>query len=36
MSMGDLIEDKAAENPRHAAGQAMLKERLGHVLKLLT
>jgi RNA polymerase primary sigma factor len=35
-SVGDLIEDKAAENPRHAAGQSLLKERLGHVLKLLT
>jgi len=35
-NIGDLIEDKAAENPRQAAGQALLKERLGHVLKLLT
>jgi len=36
VNIGDLIEDKAAENPRQAAGQALLKERLGHVLKLLT
>jgi RNA polymerase primary sigma factor len=36
VSMGDLIEDKAAENPRHATGQNLLKERLGDVLKLLT
>jgi len=36
VSIGDFIEDKAAQNPRHAAGQALLKERLGHVLKLLT
>jgi RNA polymerase primary sigma factor len=36
VNIGDLIEDKAAENPRHAASQALLKERLGHVLKLLT
>jgi RNA polymerase primary sigma factor len=35
-SMGDLIEDKAAENPRHTAGQNLLKERLGQALKLLT
>jgi RNA polymerase primary sigma factor len=35
VSMGDLIEDKAAENPRHATGQNLLKERLGQVLKLL-
>jgi RNA polymerase primary sigma factor len=35
-SMGELIEDKAAENPRHAAGQALLKERLEYILKLLT
>jgi RNA polymerase primary sigma factor len=36
VSVGDLIEDKTAENPRHAVGQNLLKERLGHVLKLLT
>jgi RNA polymerase primary sigma factor len=36
VSMGDLIEDKAAENPRHATGQNLLKEKLEHVLKLLT
>ena len=36
ISMGDLIEDKAAENPRHATGQNLLKAKLEHVLKLLT
>jgi RNA polymerase primary sigma factor len=36
VSVGDLIEDKAAENPRHATGQNLLKDRLGRVLKLLT
>jgi RNA polymerase primary sigma factor len=36
VNVGDFIEDKSAENPRHAASQAHLKERLGHVLKLLT
>jgi RNA polymerase primary sigma factor len=35
VSVGDLIEDKAAENPRLAASQNLLRERLGHVLKLL-
>ena len=36
MSMGELIEDKAAENPRNATGHSLLKERLGQVLRLLT
>jgi RNA polymerase primary sigma factor len=36
VSMGDLIEDKAAENPRNATGHNLLKERLGQVLRLLT
>jgi len=36
VSMGDLIEDKAAENPSHVTGQSLLKERLEHVMKLLT
>jgi RNA polymerase primary sigma factor len=36
ISMGDLIEDKAAENPRRATSQSLLKEKLEHVLKLLT
>jgi RNA polymerase primary sigma factor len=36
VSMGDLIEDKAAENPSHATGQSQLKEKLEHVMKLLT
>jgi RNA polymerase primary sigma factor len=36
VSIGDLIEDRAAENPSHAAGQSLLKEKLEHVMKLLT
>ena len=36
VSLGDLIEDKTAENPSHAAGQSLLKEKLEHVMKLLT
>jgi RNA polymerase primary sigma factor len=33
---GDLIEDHAAENPSHATGQKLLKEKLDQVLKLLS
>jgi RNA polymerase primary sigma factor len=36
VTIGDLIEDRTAENPSHATGQSLLKERLEHVLKLLT
>ena len=36
VTTGDLIEDKTAENPLHATGQNLLKQRLGNVLKLLT
>jgi RNA polymerase primary sigma factor len=36
VSIGDLIEDKAAENPSQATGQSLLKEKLEHVMKLLT
>jgi RNA polymerase primary sigma factor len=36
VTIGDLIEDRTAENPSHATGHSLLKERLEHVLKLLT
>ena len=34
--VGDFIEDKGAENPCHATSQSLLKEKLEHVLTLLT
>ena len=33
---GDFIEDESAESPMQAAGQEMLKERIGDVLSTLT
>ena len=33
---GDFIEDESAESPLQTAGQEMLKERIGDVLKTLT
>ena len=35
-NFGDLIEDKSAENPSEMASYALLKEKLGDVLKTLT
>ena len=34
--VGDFIEDKAAENPSEGTSQSMLKEKLDHVLTLLS
>ena len=34
--VGDFIEDKSAENPSEGTSQSMLRERLDHVLTLLS
>src|SRR5208337_996542 len=34
--VGDFIEDKGAENPSEGTSQSMLKEKLDHVLALLS
>jgi RNA polymerase primary sigma factor len=36
VSVGDFIEDKSAENPSEGTSQSMLKEKLDHVLSLLS
>ena len=36
VSVGDFIEDKGAENPSEGTSQSMLKEKLDHVLALLS
>src|SRR5207247_7600666 len=36
VSVGDFIEDKAAENPSERTSQTLLKETLGEVLTSLT
>ena len=36
VSVGDFVEDKGAENPSEATSQRMLKEKMEHVLTLLS